>query len=219
VLTLAECRYRIIARSSAGIRSPADLRGKRVAATANTSSQYYLARVLSRNRLKESDIRFVSLEGQEMPQALSQHAVDAVSIWEPHAENSLRAIGNDAVVLEDPSAYVERFNLNSRSDVLENNAKRDSLLALIREIQDSSSRIRSRRAEMIRLLAPKIGYTEQTVLAVWSQFTFPASLGSGLRSALSEVESWTAASQNRQPRSRGDLDVLIDSRLLGQAAH
>src|SRR5262249_24803608 len=161
--------------------------------------------------LKESDIRFVSLEGQEMPEALRRYTVDAVSIWEPHAENSLRAIGKDAVVFEYPSAYTERFNLNSRSDVLANDVKRDSLLALVREIQGSSSRIRWRRAEMVRLLAAKIAYPEPIVLAVWNQFTFPASLDSGLRSALSEVESWTAATQSRQPRSRRELDALIDS--------
>src|SRR5262245_60954047 len=38
ILTLAECRYRIIARRSAGIRRITDLRGKKVAATINTSS-------------------------------------------------------------------------------------------------------------------------------------------------------------------------------------
>src|SRR5438477_7157435 len=42
VLTLAEARYRIVARQSAGIRRIQDLRGKKVAATVNTSSQYYL---------------------------------------------------------------------------------------------------------------------------------------------------------------------------------
>ena len=38
ILTLAEARYRIIARRSAGIRRVEDLRGKKVAATVNTSS-------------------------------------------------------------------------------------------------------------------------------------------------------------------------------------
>src|SRR5262249_21712406 len=48
ILTLAECRYRIIARRSAGIRRIADLRGKKVAATINTSSHYYLSNASSR---------------------------------------------------------------------------------------------------------------------------------------------------------------------------
>ena len=45
-MTLAEARYRIIARQSAGIRRIQDLRGKKVAATVNTSSQYYLREML-----------------------------------------------------------------------------------------------------------------------------------------------------------------------------
>ena len=46
ILTLAEARYRIIARRSAGIRRVQDLRGKKVAATFNTSSQYFLREML-----------------------------------------------------------------------------------------------------------------------------------------------------------------------------
>src|SRR5262249_1746225 len=124
ILTLAECRYRIVARRSAGIRRVSDLRGKAVAITANTSSEYFLSGMLQKAGLAPSDVRTVPLEGQDMPSALDKRSVDAVSIWEPHAQNSLRAIGNDAVILEDPAAYTERFNLNTRTDVLADSAKR-----------------------------------------------------------------------------------------------
>src|ERR1700733_562033 len=46
ILTLAEARYRIIARPSAGIHRIQDLRGKKVGATVNTSSQYFLREML-----------------------------------------------------------------------------------------------------------------------------------------------------------------------------
>ena len=72
IVTLAECRYRIIARRSAGIRRIADLRGKKVAATVNTSSHYYLSGMLRRAQLKESDIEFVAMEGQAMSAALQK---------------------------------------------------------------------------------------------------------------------------------------------------
>jgi sulfonate transport system substrate-binding protein len=106
ILTLAECRYRIIARRSAGIRKMSTL---------NTSSQYYLSGMLRGAQLKESDIELVALEGQDMPAALQDHNVDAVSIWEPHAQNSFEALGDDAIVLEDPAVYIERFNLNNEN--------------------------------------------------------------------------------------------------------
>jgi len=210
VVTLAECRYRIIARRSAGIRRLSDLRGKKVAATMSTSSHYYLSRMLANAHVAESDIHLVGLEGQDMPAALEKHDVDAVSIREPHAENSLEALGKDAVVFEDGAAYTERFNLNTRTDVLSDLSKRAALLALIREIARTSNQIRTQPKQMIPTLAPKIGYKEQLVAAVWRQFTFPASLNDKLRPALNDVELWVAANQKRQPRAKRDLDNLID---------
>ena len=113
VLTLAECRYRVVARRSAGIRTVADLRGKRVAVTANTSSQYFLTAMLGTARLKDADVQMIFMEGQAMPAALSKQELDAMAMWEPHAQNAVDTLGGDAVVLEDPSVYRERFNLNT----------------------------------------------------------------------------------------------------------
>jgi NitT/TauT family transport system substrate-binding protein len=216
VLTLSECRYRIIARRSAGIRRLSDLRGKKIAVTLNTSSHYYLSRMLATAHLAERDIGLVALEGPDMPAALEKKSVDAVSIWEPHAQNSLTVLGNDAVVFENPAAYTERFNLNTRTDVLADPAKRAALIGLIREVERSSNQIRTHSDEMIPMLAAKIGYSERTVLAVWRQFTFPASINSKLGSALNDVEPWVAAGQKRQPRRNIELANLIDFSIVNQ---
>jgi NitT/TauT family transport system substrate-binding protein len=210
ILTLSECRYRIIARRSAGIRRLSDLRGKKIAVTLNTSSQYYASRMLATAHLAEQDVELVALEGQDMPAALEKKSVDAVSIWEPHAQNSVSLLGNDAVVFENPAAYTERFNLNTRTDVLADPTKRAALLQLIRQIESSSNQIRTHSAEMIPMLAAKIGYPERTVFAVWRQFIFPASINGRLGSALNDVEPWVAASQKRRPRRSTELANLID---------
>lgn len=217
ILTLAECRYRIIARRSAGIRRIADLRGKKVAATINTSSHYYLSGMLRRAQLKESDIDFVALEGQAMPAALQDHNVDAVSIWEPHAQNSFEALGDDAIVLEDPAVYIERFNLNTRTDVLRDPAKRLALRRFLEAIARVSVRLRTQPAAMIPSLAPNVGLSERTVASVWSQFRFPASLSGELGSVLGEIEPWVATTQKRQPRASRTLVTLIDTSLLAES--
>jgi NitT/TauT family transport system substrate-binding protein len=214
VLTLSECRYRIIARRSDGIRRVSDLRGKRVAATLNTSSQYLLAGMLGKANLAESDVEIVPLEGQEMPAALKSGIVSAVAIWEPHAQNSLEAIGSDAVVLEDPSVYIERFNLNTRTDVLSDPQRRLALKRFVQAIQTASARIRQRPPGLLAKLAPRVGLTERVVGAVWGQFRFPASLSNELGASLDKVEPWVAAMQKRQPRSSAQLASLIDGSLL-----
>src|SRR5215471_1858823 len=217
VVTLAECRYRIIARRSAGIRRIADLQGKKVAVTANTSSHYYLHQMFLNAHVDEAQVQVVNLEGQEMAAALERRTVDAVSIWEPHAENSLQAIGSDVVVFENAAAYTERFNLNTRADVLANPEKRSALLALVRTIVRSSAELRKRPPDLIASLSPRVGLRDKTVIAVRPQFSFPASISGKLRDALGEVEPWAAAMQKRPQRARNDLAVLIDSSVVEQA--
>jgi NitT/TauT family transport system substrate-binding protein len=216
VLTLSECRYRIVARRSAGIRRISDLRGKKVGVTLNTSSYYYLAAMLRHAHIEESDVQLVALEGQDMPAALKAQNVDAVSIWEPHAQNSLEALGNDAVVFQDASVYTERFNLNTRADVLADAAKRLALVRFIQAIDRASVRLRNRPTEMIPALAPKINLAERTIMAVWPQFNFPASLPRRLQPALNEIEPWVAAMQKRESRPARDLTALIDTSVIDE---
>ena len=215
VLTLAEARYRIIARQSSGIRRIQDLRGKKVAATVNTSSQYYLREMLRKaGMLLESDIRFVNLEGPDMPAALKRGDVDAVAIWEPHAQNSLEALGSDAVDLQDASVYRERFNLNTTTKVLRDPDKRRALVEFLRAVQRASDLIRRQPTQARTLLAPFLSTPEATIEHVWNRFTFPANLPGDLPTVLGNVEIFVAAVQLRQPRPKAALIGLIDSSVL-----
>ena len=218
VMTLAEARYRIIARQSAGIRRIQDLRGKKVAATVNTSSQYYLREMLRKSgMLLETDVRFVNLEGPDMPAALKRGDVDAVAIWEPHAQNSLDALGSDAVDLQDASVYRERFNLNTTTKVLRDPDKRRALVEFLRAITRASDLARRQPAQARTLLAPFINTPEATIEHAWNRFSFPANLPKDLPAVLGEVEIFVAAVQFRQPRPRAGLSVFIDSSVLTDA--
>jgi NitT/TauT family transport system substrate-binding protein len=216
VVTLADCRYRIVARRSSGIVRLSDLRGKRVAATVNTSSHYYLAGMLRKAGLRESDIQFVNLEGQDMPDALKRNAVDAVAMWEPHAQNSLNALGKEAVVFQDAAVYREQFNLNTRTDVLADPRRRATLARFLRAVDSASERLRQRPAEVIPALAARIGMDERTVLAVWPQFRFPAAIDGGLQNSMKAVEQWVAATQKRPARGASELARLVDGTVLAQ---
>ncbi len=217
LVTLSEASYRIIGRKSAGIRRVDDLRGKRVAATVNTSSQYFLREMLRTAGLRDSDVQFVNLEGPAMPGALKRGDVDAVAIWEPHAQNSLEALGKDAVDLRNPSVYRERFNLNTTARVLRDSSKRKELVGFLKEVLIASGRIRGQKRQSIVFLAPSINTSEQTIGRVWSQFRFPASLPDDLARVLAEVENYVAAVQNRPPRTPEMLRILIDAGPLSEA--
>jgi len=214
ILTLAECRYRLVARRSAGIRNVVDLRGKTVGVTRNTSAEYFLSAMLGTARLTESDVRLVALEGEAMPAALAQQDVAAIAIWEPHAQNAIDRLGTDALVFEDPAVYRERFNLNTTVRVLSNPAKRRALVNLVRAV----IRISAQLENSIPVLATAIATPEPVISKVWSQFRFPAALDEPqLRAVLEALEPWAAAVSRRQPRSKATLATLIEGRVLAEA--
>jgi ABC-type nitrate/sulfonate/bicarbonate transport system substrate-binding protein len=218
ILTLAEARYRIIARQSAGIHRIEDLRGKKVGATVNTSSQYFLREMLRKaGMLLDTDIHFVNLEGPDMPAALKRGDVDAVAIWEPHAQNSLEALGSDAVVLQNTSVYRERFNLNTTARVLQDPDKRRALVEVVRAAIRTSKRARSHAGETQIQLAPFINTPAATIQQVWNQFRFRSNLPGDLPMVLGNVEIFVAAVQSRQPRPPASLAVLIDPSVLAGA--
>lgn len=211
VLTLAECRYRIVARRSAGIRSVLDLRGKRVATTANTSAQYFLAEMLRSVRLHERDVTLAFLEGTAMPGALARREVDAIAIWEPHAQNGLETLGGDGRVFEDSSVYRERFNLNTTNAVLRDPAKRSQLVMLVRAVRQTSARLETSPGEFLPRLASAVGTSQRVIRKVWGHFQFPAALDPGqLVAVLDAMEPWAAGIAGRKPRSAEILEKLID---------
>jgi sulfonate transport system substrate-binding protein len=62
--------------------------------------------------LSESDVTVVGVTPADMRAALARGDVDAVSIWEPAAEQSAKALSLDALIPQGP-VYRERFNLNT----------------------------------------------------------------------------------------------------------
>jgi NitT/TauT family transport system substrate-binding protein len=217
VLTVAECSYRVIARRSRGIRSPAELRGKAIGTTRHTSAHYYVVQLAARAGVPERDLTIVDVAQPDMPAALEDGKVDALSIWEPIAERAAERLGADAVAFQDGGLFRERFNLNTTADVLSDPQRRSALVRFVRAVVDGARHTREQAAAVWPLLAANIGVAEAMIARLWPQFRFPASLPDDLPQLLIAEERWLAASQNRAARPAQVLDQLIDPSVLAEA--
>ena len=218
VLTLAECRYRMVARRSAGIRGIIDLRGKRVAQTPGTSSIYFLVDMLRLVGLTVDDVTLVTMEGPDMPAALAGKQIDAMAMWEPHAQNALDQLGDDYMLLTHPSAYFERFNLNTSTQVLNNPQRRGVLVAALKAIDQVSRQLEKTPGPFMPALSQAISTPVTTIENVWSQFRFPARLDqSGMLEILAKMEPWAAAVAKRSARSTQVLAQMIDPSIVREA--
>jgi sulfonate transport system substrate-binding protein len=192
------------------------LRGKRIATSLNSSAHFYIVKTLQSVGLSEPDVTVVGMTPPEMPAALARGDVDAVSIWEPAAEQSAEALGLDALILQGPD-YRERFNLNTTATILADPTKRAALADLLRAIIHTSLTVREHPEEVQPVIAAKLGLPDQIVAATWGLFRFPASIPDDLLASMVEQEPWMAKNQNRAPRPRETIAALIDASVWREA--
>jgi NitT/TauT family transport system substrate-binding protein len=211
ILNVTEGLYRIVARRSAGIETVADLRGKRVATIAQTSSGYFLHRMLAREGLSFDDIVAVPITPLSgMTEALRKGEVDAVVIWEPEIENSARVLGPDLVEFPGDGVYRELFNLNTTAENLADPAKRARIVAFVRSVIHATEELHAYDVRAKSLLVEVGGFSEQDVEDSWKHHRFNARPLPDLLDVLVLEEQWLAARDGRPARSREQLATLID---------
>ncbi len=98
------------------IKSPADLKGKKVAATKGTDPFFFLLRTLNQNGLSQSDVEIVNIQHDQGRTAMERGQVDAWSGLDPHMAASELAAGSKLLYRNrDFNTY---GTLNTREDFL-----------------------------------------------------------------------------------------------------
>lgn len=218
LMTVAEGLYRVVARRSAGIASPVDLRGKRIAIPRDTSAHYYLVRTLSGAGLREEDVTLVDdLPRDQMASGLAAGRVDALVMWEPEAEKAVAALGRDVAIFQDNRRYRELFSLYTTTDVLKQPRRRREVLAFVRALLEAADAMKREPNAQFPIVAAQVGQTVEWVSRSWKHHAFPMRLLPDLLDVMVEEDRWVAARQQRTPRSRATLERAIDPGVLSEA--
>ena len=223
ILTVAECPYRIVARSSTGVTRLADLRGKRVGTQLESSAEYFLDAMLRTAGCSADDVTLVPFMAKtqapisDLPEALRSGRIDAVALWEPQVQRAKAAIGDDAIEFYDPSVYTEKFNLCTRQANLDDPALRGRIVAFVRAVIAAARLLRVEPEAGWRLVAKAAQLDVETVRASWPFFNYPGTLAADLLDVFLRQEPWIAKVQKRAPRSRQELAALIDESVVREA--
>ncbi len=217
VMTVTEGLYRIVGKRSAGIAKLADLKGKKIATIPQTSSGYFTQRMLESVGLSTDDVTMVPMALPEMPKALAEGRVDAVSIWEPEVERAAQAVGADAIEFNGKGIYRELFNLNSMAANLADPVRRKKIVTFVRAIVDAAATVRGDPARAQVLVSEHSKYPLDLVKASWSHHAFIANWTGDLLDVMTAEEAWLAKQDKREPRTRAQLATLIDTSVLKEA--
>jgi NitT/TauT family transport system substrate-binding protein len=217
LFTVADGLYRIVARRSAGIKTLADLKGKRITLPRDTSAHYSLVRLLASAKLSESDVTIVDVPRGQMAASVIDGRADAISMWEPESQNAVDGLGKDAIVFQDNKNYREFFSLYSSTEVLGNAKRRGELVSFVRALSASVEEMKTKPAPHFPLISKVTGHPVNQIVASWEHHAFPMAVHPDMLEVMVEEEKWVAQKQNRAPRSREVLAAFFDPSILDEA--
>jgi sulfonate transport system substrate-binding protein len=216
LFTVAEGLYRIVAKRSAGISSLTDLKGKRITLPRDTSAHYYVVRMLASAGLKESDVTVVDLPRDQMAAGVVAGRADAISMWEPEAQNAVDALGRDAIVFQDNKVYRELFSLYTTTQVLGDSRRRRELVEFVHALLTAVDELKAKPAPHFPVIAKTTKHSVDRVARSWEHHAFPLAVPKDMLDVMVEEEKWVAEKQNRAPRSRDAIAAFFDSSILDE---
>jgi NitT/TauT family transport system substrate-binding protein len=181
----------VLGRVDRGIRSPGDLRGRRVGVTLGTSGEYFLWAFLVRHRIAPQSVEFVDLPPARLIESLRNGLVDGVAAWQPVRHEAELALGDAIVSLHAPDAYEQSYVLVGLRDYVQ--AHQPELRRLLLALVQAEAFARAEPAQAKAVLAALIKLTPATLDPTWQDLSFEVEQQQAQLVTLEDVATWAMA--------------------------
>ena len=168
----------IVARHDRGIAKPADLKGRKIGATLGTSGNFFVDAFLIANGIDKEKVKIIDMKPDEMTAALDTGKVDAVSTFNPTANQLGKKLGNSAIVFFDESIYTESFCLAAEQAYVKKNPA--AIKKVLRALIKAKTFVEKHDEEARRLVAEFIKIDKADLDEIWDIFTLKVALDQGL---------------------------------------
>lgn len=186
----------IIARKDRGIESAEDLEGKRLGFAPGTTGDYFQQMLLSTLLVDASAVTRVELEPAQVVDALVDGEVDAVSTWPPFTSRLEEALGDNAVILDEPGLYVMSWNV-VRAE--KGGPSREASVALLRALVRAEEFIADEPEAAREIAARRTGVPADELERLWPDLRFDVALGQALLLSLEDEARWMVEDGGSMP--------------------
>jgi ABC-type nitrate/sulfonate/bicarbonate transport system substrate-binding protein len=210
---LARMEYsddKTVVSSKSGIKTKADLKGKKIAFTAGTGSEVYTDALLKSVGLARTDVTLISLQPQEMLPALASGSIDAFDSWEPHISNAKKALGAEAMSIDTKGIYSETFNIVVTKDYLKNNEV--LVEKFLKALIEAETWTKANPKEAIDIVASATGIKADDLAAIWPDYVYHVTLDDKQMEILKAHATWRLESGNHPPGVSAvpDFSKIVD---------
>ena len=171
-----------------GIRSVADLKGKKIGLPVGTIQEFYLGRFLDLHGMSIRDVTLINIPPGKTASAIANGSVDAVVTWEPYVSRILEEHPNGTVSWSVQSSQAVYSILICRNDWIEQHP--DLVRRFLNSLSQADGYMVLRPAEAKAILQKRYNYDDEYVARVWPENQFSLSLDQSLVTALEDEGRW-----------------------------
>ena len=178
----------IFARKDKGIRTPLDLKGKKIGVTLGTGGDFFLGAFLAIHGVARKDIQAVNLKPEEMLLALTAGDVDALSVWSPFLNQAQNKLGDRGLTFYGEDLYTQTFNIAATQESIHRNPGR--VKKLLRALIKAEEFAGQQPAKARQIVADTRQMDRASLDEAWADNTFRVSLDQSLLLALEDESRW-----------------------------
>ena len=178
----------IIVRKESRISSPQDLKGKKIAVTLKSYSEFFLGKFLEFNNLKLSDVTIVPTNLDKVQDAIVSGQVDAAVTNDPFAYQIKQVLGTNALVL--PSQINRNNNLLLISNEATIKSKPAAIERFLTSLIQAEEFIKTNPEESKQIIAKQFNLDSDFINQNWPKNIFTISLNQSLILEMEDEAQW-----------------------------
>lgn len=179
--------HRLLGRADRGVRTAADLTGRRVGVIKGTSSQYYTDSLLTLVLPDAEAVTIVPLEHGEIVDKLLAGDIDAAGLYQPLARDAMHRLGARGVQLADSRYYGLTINLVGRvAPALSD----EDATRFLRALRRACVLIKEQPAQARALITRQLKLDAAVVDSLWPDYDFRVALEQSLITTLESQSRW-----------------------------
>lgn len=200
---------KLIADKRSGVSHVQQLKGKRVGVVVGSASQYFLELYLLAAGIDPRGLALVSMQPEEMPDALQSGRVDAIATWEPYGYRASKALANQALVLPKSLVYTQTFNLVANRRMV--GSKDVELTQVMKAIAQAEQFIQDQPEAAQAILKNRLKVDQGFVDWVWSGFRYRLALDQSLIKTMEGEARWAMREGHVKGKAVPNFFELIHS--------
>ena len=163
----------VVVPTKSAIRSPKDLKGKKVAVVKGSYAHHLLVLVLQKGGLTTSDIEFINLSQADIATAIVNGTIDAAAIWEPLI-TKLETQGSVRVLADGTGIKKGALVIIASNDFVTKH--RDQTKAILKAYKRGADFIKSNPKEAAQIISKDVSLAPDLLQKVLAKFDFNPAL-------------------------------------------